>query len=798
MPEGTIKNWKGTFGFIEQTTGGDVFFHITEWHGPSGEEPTPGMRVTYEVGTGRDGRPAAKNVQLTGRIVAQPVHAAPLPRRRAAGKYRFLNPYNFVRPLTPADPESEPLLGRCPPPPHDRYVGLTGRIECELTAETPLFIVDSERVWPDPDLQKRDHYHYEFFKYGGQEAIPATSLRGVMRSTFEAATNSSFPVFDPGRLDYRRGFAPPGMTPARVVDLDHETGKATLELLDGTRKRPQDIVLHMNPRTKKPLALINAAPVPAYLPKVLDTRTKGTFDPKRSRIPRGAEQGVRVAALLRKELRNKRRYQHFVIDQLVLASEHESLSEDNGHYKIFGYLYVTGPNIENKHDERLFFRWDDEEPAPTTPEAIPEGCVHEVPAEVIEEYNQHLAEYWDRNERQVRRLNEQNWPLRADALPHPSSFVRKGKRLEKGDLVYYVENGPFGVPLLRPVSMPRMPYASTRGDLLQPDELHKCNAYDALCPACRVFGWVWGTGTEGEQTPEPPTPIAYAGRVRFSYGCLAHKAGTFDATLAILSTPKPTTTRFYLIHRDGRPRGWTGGRYDRQAGREDEAAGYDGPNVLRGRKFYRHHGSQLREQEYERAGGVQDDQNRTVHGVLEKGSKFTFTVHFENLAPVELGALLWALEMEDGWHNRIGLGKPLGFGSVQIKIKDAGTEVLNPETRYTAWGNNGWSPLLLEQRQKLVGQFKQAMAHRYGATSFEDLDNIRDMEALLTEPPDLPIHYPRSTSGPQKEGKNYEWFVGNKRGGQQHGPRIELPSSTDERQDGFEGLPLLNDRGDEV
>jgi CRISPR-associated protein (TIGR03986 family) len=662
---------------------------------------------------------------------------------RPLSGYRFLNPYNFVRALAPADPEAEPLLGRCPPPPHDRYVGLTGRIECELTAETPLFIADSERVWPDPDPQKRDHYHYEFFKYGGEEAIPATSLRGVIRSIFEAATNSCFAVFEgKRRLEFR------------------EQPSYGNKVKDGpgiVRKLPQ-LVEDGRPATDGTIVLCQRAKIGAYYEG--DEAWKNAL----GRRSDGRQWHCGDQAIARA----KKVKQGYVVREL--REKRDDLDDlGDGEEYIEGWVMITG-KVEgtNKKSEYLFL-----DPS----KHGDKGTVAFGPDEMAE-YNLVLAG-------QIK-----------DLPVSPQS-----PRLTVGDLVWVETTNKDGQKWARRivrVQVPRVPYKRYVANLLHPQRLQKCTVYDELCPACRVFGWVWGTGAEGEQTPEPRTPIAYAGRVRFSYGRLAHKAGAFEATLAILSTPKPTTTRFYLIHQDGQPRGWTGGRYDRQAGREDEAAGYDGPNVLRGRKFYRHHGSQLREQEYERAGGVQNDQNRTVHGVLEKGSKFTFTVHFENLAPVELGALLWALEMEDGWHHRLGLGKPLGFGSVRIKIKDAGTETLNPETRYAAWEDNGWSPLPLERRQELVRQFKQAMADRYSVTSFEDLDNIRNMKALLTEPPELPIHYPRPTQEPQEEGKNYEWFVGNKRGGRQHGPRIELPLPTDERQDGFEGLPLLNDRGDEV
>jgi len=122
-------------------------------------------------------------------------------------KYRFLNPYNFVRylpePRTPQGNSDAQLLGRCPPPPHDRYIGLTGRISCTLKTVTPLFVSDAH----DMIVRKKndqEHRSYRFFQYDGKDAIPAASLRGMIRSVFETVTNSPFSVFhDEDRLEYR-------------------------------------------------------------------------------------------------------------------------------------------------------------------------------------------------------------------------------------------------------------------------------------------------------------------------------------------------------------------------------------------------------------------------------------------------------------------------------------------------------------------------------------------------------------------------------------------------------------------
>ena len=64
MAEGTIKRitTKG-FGFIENETGTDMFFHSSSVEGVSYEELREGQRVSYNVGQGPKG-PRAENVRM--------------------------------------------------------------------------------------------------------------------------------------------------------------------------------------------------------------------------------------------------------------------------------------------------------------------------------------------------------------------------------------------------------------------------------------------------------------------------------------------------------------------------------------------------------------------------------------------------------------------------------------------------------------------------------------------------------------------------------------------------------------
>ncbi|MBI3960150.1 MAG: TIGR03986 family CRISPR-associated RAMP protein [Chloroflexi bacterium] len=695
----------------------------------------------------------------------------PKPReepRQQQGPYRFLNPYNFVRTLEVRNRTAAPLLGRCSPPPHDRYVGISGRITCQLTAVTPLFVSDSEGI-TEESVGEKIHSHYRFFRDPeGNVAIPATSLRGSIRSIFEAATNSCFANFaGDKRLSYH---LPPGdalrLVPARVRKVNDDRWE--LDLLPGTTS--------VNP-TQRPAGPQYAAWVPTYTPLWASRTTakapKSPYSARQKVSLAGFSHGEPCQAIVESVQHPLRRFEFWNV--VHLAQQGQRLPNPKSNQRIVsGYLCITNQNIENKHDERLFFNTQQLKPV-------------ELPSTVRQKYEELIADYQERHGDEAHKRKQPTKPHGKE--PAFSRFIveRTGKKEPKlvdGDLVYAMLErnlGGFGVQFIVPVSVPRVGFNRTIGELLYPGELGKCDKYDHLCPACRTFGWVWGAEDRDIAAPALAERTAYAGRVRFSHANLTHDAGAFDSTLAILSTPKPTTARFYLRPKAGKP----------QDGLPDHQTDFDASGqILRGRKVYRHHGDRLNPQEYQSVNGAKSDQNRTVHGVQDVGSVFEFTVDFENLAAVELGALLWSLSLE-GWHHRLGFGKPLGFGSAKVDV--IAVNVLSNADRYATLTDEtgGWANQTSEAHRWIL-TFKEAMQARYGMP-FEKLDTIRDLKALLAETLPLPVHYPRPTANPQAEGKQYEWFVGNKRSGQDAGSRLALRLADEDR----EGLPLIDKYGDQ-
>jgi len=689
------------------------------------------------------------------------------------GSSRFLNPYNFVRLLSKPRLDNH-VLGNCPPPPHDRYVGLTGRITCEVKAVTPLFISDSHAV----DGRIGEHRTYRFFQVDKQPAIPASSLRGMVRSVFETVTNSCYVAFDRDPLSFhfpsRRA---PWLVPARV---ERNGDEWQLRLLTGTTHLQIESHARKSPQGKQ-----YAAWSASYWP-IKPSKTLRGIEPKRfklgqkqldsrrsfiartrslTRNPDGVKHGEQCYALLRPFQHPHPKIRFW--DVVEIRRKRSDLPNPKRGERIEqGWLCVTNQNIEPKHSERFFFRAQENS---VGPESIP------LPRKARDAYEALIRDYQKRHQSTVQKRKQKKQPLGKPVgdTPGLSRFVyqHEERELQGGELVYCLLEGTTGHPRVKfivPVSVPRVGYEHSVGDLL-PDFLLPCDDIDVLCPACRVFGWV----REGAQDIGQQKSVAYAGRVRFSHGTLKHSAGTLpDITLAILSTPKTTTTTFYLLDAQGQP---------------SATIDYDSPNAsLRGRKVYRHHGEQASEQEYKRAGGKKDDQNRSVQGALKPGTTFAFVVDFENLHPLELGALLYAIQLEDGMFHRLGYAKPLGFGSVKITVEQV--QLIDWSTRLGSLTiDAGWVNVPSDKMQEYKKAFLSTMRRLYG-DEFESIV-LSDLRALLGEPPNLPIHYPRTGETPDPEGKNFEWFVGNKRR-ESHGVTLPIaPRDT-------EGLPLMNKKGE--
>lgn len=86
-----------------------------------------------------------------------------------------MNPFDFV----PIDWNNAPQ--RRAPAQHHKFSGISGRIEGTITAETPIFIPESD----GQSMKQREPYKFFLRDGNGKYIIPGSSLKGLVRSLVE-------------------------------------------------------------------------------------------------------------------------------------------------------------------------------------------------------------------------------------------------------------------------------------------------------------------------------------------------------------------------------------------------------------------------------------------------------------------------------------------------------------------------------------------------------------------------------------------------------------------------------------
>jgi len=232
---------------------------------------------------------------------------------------------------------------------------------------------------------------------------------------------------------------------------------------------------------------------------------------------------------------------------------------------------------------------------------------------------------------------------------------------------------------------------------------------------------------------------AYAGRVFCTDAEL--KDGQSDIWLSntpvapkILSGPKPTTFQHYLVQQEpddyeiGRDRNGDP-KYETRL-RDYESETPD-ETVIRGHKFYWHKG-QVGVDDIRETGEVKGNDTQHTHiRPLKVGVMFKFQIHFENLSDEELGSLVWLLNIsaDSNIRLKIGMGKPLGMGAIQI-----GYHLYHnaPTKRYGSLLNNGMWSGISEEDSHLTEASLQSFAKMMNEELDTDFMKHQRVRALLT------------------------------------------------------------------
>lgn len=552
-------------------------------------------------------------------------------------------PYNFV-PL----PEEIVKVEVDSLPSFDRYIGYTGSITCTLITETPLYIrcgmtpdifkSDGEKAFHElSEAQKVERARFFFGAAPDKPLIPGSSLRGMLRNLVEIAGYGKQQwvtdelmlyraVGDPTSLGefYRRQVLGPNKTPAaRNTHVDYPTRNLRAGYLAQTSEgwgiRPA--VTHFN--------------------------------------------------------------EHFVHVEYAAAN---AITHGYGRQALYNVYVTPAPRITLNRGLRgngdLIL---DVAIAPSVmPRGVPTGAVPSgmVPGVLVESGHMggphpkhwHCVIYETDTAATLIKIPQEMWRIyEEDRDLTRGSKTPTRKLMADGDPLFYLVNNKGELVFFGPTMMFRLPYPHTPLSGFVPQNLRNERDLDL---AEAIFGY-----TKSDEIPEDER--AHAGRVAITDAVFEKAKGDIwlsstPITPKVLGTPKPTSFQHYLTQQEPNDRR----RLDHYASPPPHKT------VVRGHKLYWHQANTA-------TGDIEErDQYKLTHSPKQytqikpvaRGVSFTFTIYFENLRDFELGALLWVVKLPGTaggmYCHKLGMGKPLGLGSVQI------TEELNLSHRYASEGED--------------------------------------------------------------------------------------------------------------
>ena len=604
----------------------------------------------------------------------QPFHSAvnriPVPRREILGTVR--------RGRLPAD-----LFGDQEPPAHDHLSSerWSGLIDLELTVKTPL-VYGEQRENPGGGTQVEIPTDQQ-----GRVVFPGTMVKGMLSRAYEVLTASRFRVFEEHAkpLTYRADVADVlRLVPVRVVEMS-EDGGFVVELLRGEKKK---YVRDKN-GIKQEFPAVSAA----FL----------RVDSSHPRRCVGSSEFRKIQAMTRHQNKvccklslciHPKGYAYWrviglydargkLVEIYDVSSDVEVLKTID---KVVGYVYRSARDEEppesvfsNKHNERLFFSVSND-----TKKMV-------VSASVVNSYRRIVESYSEQ-----RKINE----LQRNVRPNRFTGVDSKALLRKGSLAYAVlSDDEAVVEELVPTMVGRRSHCMSPRSLAEKQCVTPLGAATEASAADRLFGYVVSNPREGAENGG----VASRGRLIFGQVDTSSVVLSREETpIAPLLSPKPASARRFLTDIKGETP-MKKGECDEDNQKKDR--------VLRRSEYFRSgqylgvaahpvHRSILGSDNFPSSAtraplqeGVRQD-NRQIHSVaktwIRPGSVLRCRMRFENLSRNELAALVWLLEPANlvpiseqnaekskVGYLRVGLGKPLGLGAVEVRMAKDGLRAVN-------------------------------------------------------------------------------------------------------------------------
>jgi CRISPR-associated protein (TIGR03986 family) len=595
---------------------------------------------------------------------------------------KFVNPYNFIS-----------LGNECNRKSFGDYINnkelLTGYIECELENLTPIFIPNTtnENAFTDNEKYKS----YDFFSYDdiskqkrtseySEPVIPASEIRGVIRSAYEALTNSCMSTMDDSNILSKRT-----TIPAKPGLLKKENGEWKLYEAERLMIKVKDCSID-NARNFK---------------DILSNYNEGD----KIYFKRGIK------------YKNYRIYTISDISDINVSGYEE------------GYIHF-GEDFIKKHHESIFKLGKMIKDIEITIDDI--SRLSEL-IEIYTELNKNNRKY----EKFNNLLTSKDFKSGRRVLPVYYSIYKKDDK----NYVY-----------LSPACIGREVFANRLSYILKVQGGYQpCSSRENLCEACALFGFT-GNGSENN---------ALASRLRFTDAKIKNKKTSnkdyYDkiCILPELASPKISATEFYLERPyDDKRKTYDMWNYDYAFNwdRQNKIEQFDKyvPKI-RGRKFYWHS---------EKAKFVckQNERNCKVRP-LKKNNVFSFRVYFDAITEDELNKLVWTLNIGDNNNmncHKIGRGKPIGFGTIKIRID----KIIKRDISF-----NGDAVLYKLNEYKI--DLKQNRPLDYKKKNVQEFLKITDWEKA-PQNINYPIGEDKTKPGKLNSLASHQWFTGNKQIGYGH------------------------------
>jgi len=591
-----------------------------------------------------------------------PKHIDEVPNDR-----RAIAPYNFVE-LPEKIVAAEPIL------PHKCYHNHrhTGKIKCTLTTSSPLYIRCG--IFPtdfakfdcksDEDLteevkKEKRKILAPFFENPANQypTLPGSSLRGMLRTIVEIVSYSKIDKVSDIQLIYRAFADTTSLGDFYRDRLLQEEGERQYSFLmqAGYMVQTQQ---GSGWAIKPAKNLVEGA----SFAKIEISQIKNLLKSRWYDIKHASKVSVHVEPMSWHLHRGG--FIELYYAKALLPSQHES--------KCQGVLVETGGMPGKKKMECVIGLPDDE----ATLIPIPD-----YPDSMLQDYKEQLTK-------------EQKKLLGKDGVikhMHPAFYL-----MQEGKLVFFGHTMMF-----------RLPYKDSIQNFIPEANYQFIPDYPYHAPTLdlteAIFGFVRDTKQKENQTQAGRVFVSDAKCQQSSAEDIWLKGDiTKPMTPKILASPKPTTFQHYLVQ---------------DSAVESELMHYASqPNnetVIRGHKLYWHKGS-VEESQIEESNTKKIEEARSQYTDIKpitKNVSFDFNIDFENLSEVELGALLWVLNIAAApiYRLSLGMGKPLGMGAVEISYE---LSLTNRQERYChLFQDIGWATG--EKNQVDINEVKQDCLQRF-------------------------------------------------------------------------------------